>query len=147
MAALALTSRASAHRQPDRTLAKSWVKGAIALGAVQELVMDKLPRTPSRLIPPSFVARVAVGSGVGVIAARRAEFEEPVPGATAAEAAAGEKRRLLVMVAVSTAAAIGTTLLGARYRAFASNRFGTDWPGALVEDAAAIALSAWATRA
>ena len=40
----------------------------LTLMAIGELVNDKLPKTPSRLIPPQFIARIVMGAlcGLGI---------------------------------------------------------------------------------
>lgn len=48
----------------------SWLGHPVAVGiitalAVGELVVDKLPKTPSRTAPPSFIARIALGAFTG----------------------------------------------------------------------------------
>src|SRR4051812_9926017 len=44
-------------------------RGLTGLGAGTELVMDKLPSTPSRLRPPALAVRVLTGAGVGALSA------------------------------------------------------------------------------
>ncbi|HEY0718591.1 MAG TPA: hypothetical protein VGD68_13305, partial [Streptosporangiaceae bacterium] len=62
LAALTLATRADAPGQPDRLLARPWVKAVAGLLASQEYVVDKLPAAPSRLEPPGLAARLA-GAG------------------------------------------------------------------------------------
>src|ERR1700678_2472795 len=45
-----------------------------SLGAVGELIADKLPKTPSRLKPPGFGARIAMGGLCGLVLATVAYF-------------------------------------------------------------------------
>ena len=52
----------------------AWIGGVPAvviftLGAVAELVADKLPRTPSRTAPPGLIARIVLGGFVGACVA------------------------------------------------------------------------------
>jgi len=49
------SSLPSIFRQP-------WTKGLLVAAAAGELVVDKLPTTPSRLAPPGLVARLALGA-------------------------------------------------------------------------------------
>lgn len=138
LAALTLTTPGGATGQPDRLLARTWVKALVSAGAAGELVADKLPRTPSRLAPPSLGARFVAGAVAGFIIARRAtpadEADLPSPAATVTAAA------------VSAGAALATTWLGARWRRAAAGWFGTDYVGAGLEDAGALALAWAATR-
>ena len=90
--------------------------------AVFELVNDKLPKTPSRKVPPQFIARVLSGSLVGATMG----------------AAAGS---LLPGLLVAAIGAVGGTLGGAALRGRLAKAFGNDLPAALLEDGAAIALS------
>jgi uncharacterized membrane protein len=93
------------------------------LAAAGELVADKLPATPSRLNPTGLAPRAALGATSAAALARR-DGDDPV--------LAG-----LVGLAAATAAAV----LGVRWRAAAQRRWGTDRPGALLEDAAAAILA------
>jgi uncharacterized membrane protein len=142
MAALALTAPASAAAQPDRTLRKSWVKALVAAGALGELGADKLPATPDRLAPRGLTGRVLIAALTGQIVARR--HWPPRPGDPgppdqdpAREAAA------VTATAVGVGTALAAAWLGSRWRRVAARHFGRDWPGAVLEDAAALSL-AWA---
>jgi uncharacterized membrane protein len=93
--------------------------GVLAAG---ELVADKLPTTPSRLAPPSLGGRLLFGG-------------------TSAAAVAGRDGHDPVLPAlVGAASALGMSVLGARLRGVAAQRFGSDKPGAFVEDGVAAAL-------
>src|SRR5271156_2695044 len=48
--------------------------GLFSLGAVGELVSDKLPKTPSRLKQPGFSIRIVTGAFCGLILATAASF-------------------------------------------------------------------------
>jgi uncharacterized membrane protein len=48
--------------------------GLFSLGAVGELISDKLPRTPSRLKQPGFSIRIVTGAFCGLILATAASF-------------------------------------------------------------------------
>ncbi|MEN2786617.1 DUF4126 domain-containing protein [Sphingomonas qilianensis] len=93
-----------------------WILTVLALA---ELVTDQLPATPSRKVPPQFIARILSGglSGAALGAAG---------GALALGAVAG------VLGAV-----IGT-IGGAAARARLAAAFGNDRPAALLEDVVAI---------
>jgi uncharacterized membrane protein len=110
------------HRLP---LGSGWVsylgsKIAVALfslGAVGELISDKLPNTPSRLKPPGFGARIAMGGLCGLVLATAAPFS------------------LLVGAVLGAIGAVAGTYLGHFVRTRATTKFGLpDLPVALVED-------------
>jgi uncharacterized membrane protein len=90
--------------------------------AIGELIGDQLPKTPSRTVPPQFIARILAGALCG--------------------AAFGLANGALVVALVS--AIVGSvvgTLGGARFRALLAKTFGSDIPAAFLEDAIAIALA------
>ena len=90
--------------------------------AIGEMINDKLPKTPSRLVPPQFGARVVMGALTGT--------------------AIGMSHGQLAMGVV--AGAVGSvvgTLVGAKARGFAAKLFGRDLPAALLEDVVAVALA------
>jgi uncharacterized membrane protein len=134
LAALTMTARPEAGSQPDRTLSRPWAKALAGLAAATEITTDKLPGTPSRLAPAGLGSRLAAGAASGVVVARR------VPGGPGAGAPATP-----VLIAVCVAAGAGTAAatcwLGAQWRAWASERFGRDWVGAVIEDGVAISLA------
>ncbi len=90
--------------------------------AIGELIIDKLPNTPSRKAPPPFIARILSGSLVGATAG----------------AASGA---LILGLLAGAVGAVGGTYGGAAVRGRLSRAFGKDLPAALLEDAAAIVLS------
>jgi uncharacterized membrane protein len=90
--------------------------------ALGELVNDKLPKTPSRTVPPQFIARVISGSLVG-----------------AAIGAAGQS--LVLGLIAGAIGAVAGTLGGAALRSKLAGLFGKDLPAALLEDAIAIILA------
>jgi len=100
-------------------LGYSWTPWILSLAALGELVADKLPSTPSRKQPPSFIFRIVSGSISG--------------------AAIGIARGSLVLGILGGAigAVIGT-LGGAAARSSLAKIFGKDLPAALLEDAVAI---------
>jgi uncharacterized membrane protein len=95
--------------------------------AIGELINDKLPKTPSRLVPPQFGARVVMGALTG--------------------AAIGLSKEHLVLGILSgiTGSVVGT-LAGSKARAFAAKLFGRDLPAAVLEDVLAVALAFVALR-
>jgi uncharacterized membrane protein len=98
-----------------------------SLLAIGELVTDKLSKTPSRLVPPQFGARVLMGAITG--------------------AAIGASHELLLMGLLSgIVGSVLGTLAGSRARAAVAKLFGRDLPAALLEDIVAIALVFLALR-
>ncbi len=94
----------------------------LSLMAFGELVNDKLPKTPSRLIPPQFITRVVTGSLCGI--ALGLSTGHLVAGALAA-------------IVGSVAGTFG----GAKARAFGAKLFGRDLPAVLVEDVVGIGIA------
>ncbi len=88
--------------------------------ALAELVNDKLPKTPSRKVPPQFIARIVTGAFSG--------------------AALGASRQALIGGLISGAAgAVVGTLVGSEFRMrMVKLTGGKDLPIALLEDAIAI---------
>jgi uncharacterized membrane protein len=103
------------------------VRVAAALGVTGELVVDKLPTTPSRLEPPGLIARVALASVGGAVIARSADA--PV----------------LPAVAVAALAAAMSARIGHDLRRRASTRV-PPFAAALGEDVVALGLAAVAAR-
>lgn len=135
LAALTLTTPKTPTGTPVAVLAKPWVKALVALIASQELVIDKLPNTPSRLQPGPLVVRSLTGAGTGILIARRGPNS------------VSRGRSVMVGCALTGgAAAIGASWLGARWRQWAAPRLGSDFFAAALEDAAVIALAYAATR-
>jgi uncharacterized membrane protein len=132
-AALSVTARPAHALDPAPA---SWFVHPIArpltlLAMTGELIGDKLPKTPSRLSPPGLFARVGAGVLAGFSLADRAH--EPGPDTVRA-------------AMVGAAAALGGSYAGYCWRTFAARRlFSGDLPGALIEDAASIALAYLAT--
>jgi uncharacterized membrane protein len=90
--------------------------------ALGELFNDKLPKTPSRTVPPQFITRVITGSLAG-----------------AAVGAGGQS--LILGLAAGAIGAVAGTLGGAAIRSKLAGIFGKDLPAALLEDAVAIILA------
>lgn len=93
-----------------------WIVAVAALG---ELVVDKLPSTPSRKTPPGFIARI-------------------VSGAVSGAALASTTGHWLPGLAAGIVGAVLGTLGGASVRRWLAIGFARDWPAALIEDAVAI---------
>ncbi len=132
LAALILTTPGDAKQQPDRTLARPWVKAVAGLAAAGEISADKLPNAPSRLDPPGLASRLAGAAAAGAIIARRTGDDSPA--------------QVAGCVAASVGAAVATAWLGSRWRSWAGSRFGHDWIGAVMEDATAVSLATAAAR-
>ena len=94
----------------------------LSLMAIGEFVNDKLPKTPSRLIPPQFTTRVIMGTLCGV----------------AIGLASGH---LLPGLAAGAAGSVVGTFAGAKARAFGAKLFGRDLPAALIEDVMSLAVA------
>jgi uncharacterized membrane protein len=95
-----------------------YILSALALG---ELVNDKLPKTPSRKVPPQFIARIVTGAFSG--------------------AAIGASKEMWIggLVAGAIGAIVGT-LGGSEFRTrLVKATGGKDMPIALLEDVVAIA--------
>jgi uncharacterized membrane protein len=100
-------------------LGYSWTPWILTIAALGELVVDKLPSTPSRRMPPSFAFRIVSGSIAG------------------AAIGVSHNSLLLGLVGGAIGAVIGT-LGGAAARSTLAQTFGKDLPAALLEDAVAI---------
>jgi uncharacterized membrane protein len=97
----------------------------LTLLAIGELVNDKLPKTPSRLVPPQFLARIVTGALCGL--------------------AIGLSRNgIIIGLMAGIAGAVAGTFGGAKARGFLAKRFGRDLPPALLEDAVAFGIGALA---
>jgi uncharacterized membrane protein len=131
VAVLAWSEPASARdTRALRLLRSTPGRTVTGLAAAGELVADKLPTTPSRLIPPVLGARLATGAAVGAIST----------GST-------DRRILAVAAAVGLAGAAAGSYAGAAYRKVLPARTHTpDLPWALTEDAVAAGLAATAVK-
>ncbi len=92
--------------------------------AVGELIVDKLPKTPSRKQPLAFIARIVSGSLIG------------------ATIGASEQMLMLGLLAGAVGALAGT-LGGSALRASLAAVFGKDLPAALIEDLTGILMMAF----
>lgn len=103
---------------------------ALSLAAGGELVVDKLPKTLSRVSPPALGGRLVAGAAVGALAMGKADRKTTVLAATTG-------------VLGAAAGSYG----GAAFRKVLPARTQTpDLPWALGEDAAAVGLAVAATR-
>jgi uncharacterized membrane protein len=97
----------------------------LTLMAIGELVNDKLPKTPSRLVPPQFISRIVTGALCGL--------------------AIGLSRNgMIIGLMTGIAGAVAGTFGGAKARSFLARMFGRDLPAALLEDAVALGIGALA---
>ena len=103
----------------------AWLCTALAL---MEFVVDQLPTTPSRTVPPAFVARLVTGSLSGA-ALNAAGVGHVVPGLA------------VVFIGAAVAGTVLGTFGGRRFRGWLARLFGNDHPAAFVEDALVIALA------
>lgn len=100
-------------------LGYSWTPWVFTVAALGEIVNDKLPKTPSRKIPPAFIFRVVTGSLSG--------------------AAIGASSGLLWIGLLGGAlGAVAGTLGGAAARSALAKAFRRDLPAALLEDVVAV---------
>jgi len=141
LAVLALKTPDEAPRQPDRLFRYPLAKGGIALAAVQELVLDKLPQAPSRLAALGLSARVVAAAGCGVVASRRRWPADPLRAIAPSDVQVFRRPTDdAVAAAVAVIGAIGMSYLGVQWRSLCS-RVLPDVIGAVVEDAVAIGLA------
>jgi uncharacterized membrane protein len=96
-----------------------WVLTLLALG---EVVNDKLPGTPSRKVPPQFIARVLSGAFCGAVVG-------------------GARESLVLGLIAGAVGAVAGTYGGAALRTKLAALFANDFPAALVEDVLAIGLA------
>jgi uncharacterized membrane protein len=97
----------------------------LTLVAIGELINDKLPKTPSRLIPPQFIARIVTSVLCGL-------------------AIGLSGNEMVVCLVAGILGAVAGTFGGAKARSLLARSFGRDLPAALVEDAVALAIAAFA---
>ena len=93
--------------------------------AIGELVNDKLPKTPSRLIPPQFIARIVTSALCGL-------------------AIGLSGNGMIIGLVAGIMGAVAGTFGGAKARSLLSRAFGRDLPAALLEDAVALGIAAFA---
>ncbi len=88
--------------------------------ALAEFVADKLPKTPNRTAPGLLLVRVVIGGLVGAIVAVGLEGSD------------------IEGIILGVGGALIGAFAGFLIRRELANRFGKDWPVALIEDASAI---------
>jgi len=125
LAALVVTARTG-------WLARPPVRIAFVVGAAIELVIDKLPMTPSRLQARGLISRAVTGAVSGAVVARRVDQSS-------------SNAQLGAAALIGSGAALKFALIGAGWRGLAERRFGHDQPGAVAEDLASATLALAAT--
>ena len=93
----------------------------LTLMAIGELVNDKLPKTPSRLIPAQFIARILTSALCGL-------------------AIGLSGNETIVCLVAGIIGAVAGTFTGAKARSLLAKTFGRDLPAALLEDAVALSI-------
>jgi uncharacterized membrane protein len=97
----------------------------LTLMAIGELVNDKLPKTPSRLIPPQFITRIVMSALCGL-------------------AIGLSGNGIIVGLTAGITGAVAGAFGGAKARSLLARKFGGDLPAALLEDAVALGIAAFA---
>jgi uncharacterized membrane protein len=141
LAALSLTTPSDDPRRLEKWLGHPWTKRILPALALGEIVVDKLPQTPSRLQGGPLVVRAAIGALCGAIVARRAPAKRTPP-------AHLEAKRLetLQYADLAAIAAVVVSALGVRWRAWAAPALGGDLLAAIVEDVVAVAVASSAAH-
>jgi len=123
LTALALRARRTDPRASS-VFASPGRRAVPVLATLGEMAGDKSPVVPDRTSAGGLAPRIVLASTAADVAAHRDRYEGGPPALLAA------------------LAAVGTAVLGQRLRGVAQQRFGSDLPGALIEDAVAAGL-AW----
>ena len=106
-------------------LGYSFTPYILTLLAIGEMVNDKLPRTPSRLAPPGFIARIVTSALCGL-------------------AVGLSGNGIIVGLVAAIIGAVAGTFGGAKARSLLAKALGRDMPAALLEDAIAVSIVAFA---
>jgi uncharacterized membrane protein len=114
-------------RRSVAVLSRPAARPIAAVGFGIELVLDKLPTTPSRLEPPGLAGRT-VFAALAAVALARSESASPVPAAV-----------------LASAVALVAAKVGHDVRAALASRL-PDAAVAVAEDTVAIGVAMWATR-
>lgn len=123
LAALAVTST---RTRGGSAVTRPWVAKLAALASAAEFVGDKLPGVPSRLKPAGGAPRLVIGALSGGVLAHRE----------------GNSRAVTALSAgIGVASAVAGIKAGVSWRGWASDKFGSDVPGALIEDATWLATA------
>jgi uncharacterized membrane protein len=123
LTALALRARRTDARASS-VFASPGRRAVPVLATLGEMAGDKSPAVPDRTSPGGLAPRIVLASAAADVAAHRDRYEGGPPALLAA------------------LAAVGAAVLGQRLRGVAQQRFGSDLPGALIEDGVAAGL-AW----
>jgi uncharacterized membrane protein len=91
--------------------------------AIGELVNDKLPKTPSRLVPPQFITRIVTSALCGL-------------------AIGLSGGGMIIGLVAGLIGAVAGTFGGAKARGVLARTLGCDLPAALLEDAVALGIAA-----
>ena len=97
----------------------------LTLMAIGELVNDKLPKTPSRLVAPQFITRIVMSSLGGL-------------------AIGLSGNGMITGLVAGIIGAVAGTIGGAKARSLLARTFGRDLAAALLEDAVALGIAAFA---
>ena len=97
----------------------------LTLMAIAELVNDKLPKTPSRLIPPQFITRIVMSALCGL-------------------AIGLSGKGMIIGLVAGILGVVAGTFGGAKARSLLARTFGRDLPAALLEDVVALGITAFA---
>jgi uncharacterized membrane protein len=97
----------------------------LTLLAIGELVNDKLPKTPSRLIPPQLITRIVTSALSGL-------------------AIGLSGNAMIIGLVAGIIGAVAGTFGGAKARSLLARTFGRDLPAALLEDVLALGIAAFA---
>jgi uncharacterized membrane protein len=97
----------------------------LTLMAIAEMVNDKLAKTPSRLVAPQFIARIVTSALCGL-------------------AIGLSGHGMIIGLVAGIIGAVAGTFGGAKARGLLARMFRRDLPGALLEDAVALGISAFA---
>jgi uncharacterized membrane protein len=97
----------------------------LTLMAIGEMVNDKLPKTPSRLIPPQFITRIVTSALCGL-------------------AIGLSGHGMILGLVAGVIGGVAGTFGGAKARSLLAKAFGRDLPAALLEDAVAFGIAALA---
>lgn len=151
LAAVVFATPPDARSQPDKALAHPATKTAIGLLALQEWVLDKLPKTPSRLETLGLITRPTGAAAAGAILARRAQIaetaatidEDATVSGPQATIAPSDWKAVGLGAATGAGVALAVAVLGVRLRSGFQNLFGgRDWPAAGLEDLSSAGLAA-----
>jgi uncharacterized membrane protein len=97
----------------------------LTLVAIAELVNDKLPKTPSRLIPLQFFARIVMSALCGF-------------------AIGLSSNGMIIGLVAGIVGGVAGTFGGAKARSLLARTFGRDLPAALLEDAVTLGIATFA---